>query len=181
MNILPSLIIILILESFSISEKDYKSKIDYLENVIKELRLRIEDLEKQLLNLNVEKSELIRRREEAMSERDLEKVKIEEMLDQAEKQKQQLEEKWKKDFENLRTVNILREQEMLSDFEWKLRDVEQTCKKKIDEKDEILQMSLQHSQKKETEATELTKKVIVKHEAYLNLPICKTLIIYEIF
>ncbi|CAG9854913.1 unnamed protein product [Phyllotreta striolata] len=146
-------------ESFSVSEKDYKSKIEHLENVIKELRTRIESLEKQLQVLQEEKLQLARRQEDILSERDEEKRRIEETLEQAQKQKEQLEEKWKKDFENLRTVNILREQEMLDDFEWKLRDVEQTCKKKIDEKDEVLQMSLQHSQTKETEAEELSKKI----------------------
>ncbi|CAH1237315.1 unnamed protein product [Diabrotica balteata] len=146
-------------ESFSISEKDYKSKIEYLENVIGELRKRIESLEEQIRILQEEKLQLTKRQEEIFLERDEKTKQITDNLEQAQKQKEQLEEKWKKDFENLRTVNMVREQEMLEDFEWKLRDVQQNCKKKIDEKEEILQMSLTHSQNKEKETEELTKKM----------------------
>ncbi|XP_056638100.1 golgin subfamily A member 6-like protein 22 isoform X2 [Diorhabda sublineata] len=146
-------------ESFSVSEKDYKSKIEYLENVIAELRQRIENLEQQIKSLQEEKLQLSKRQEEILLERGEETEKIVKTLEQTQKQKEQLEEKWKKDFENLRTVNILREQELLNDFEWKLRDVEQTCKKKIDEKEEILQISLEHSRNKEKEAEELSLKM----------------------
>lgn len=146
-------------ESFSISEKDYKSKIEYLENIIAELRLRIENLEQQIKSLQEEKLQLTKRQEEILQERGEETRKIVSSLEQTQKQKEQLEEKWKKDFENLRTVNILREQELLNDFEWKLRDVEQTCKKKIDEKEEILKLSLEHSRNREKEAEELSIKM----------------------
>ena len=42
-----------------------------------------------------------------------------------------MEGKYDKEFENLRTLNSNREVQMLEDFEWKLREVQKTCKKKM--------------------------------------------------
>lgn len=50
-------------------------------------------------------------------------------------QKQKLQTKFEEEYEKLRTVNSDREQQLLNDFEWKLREVELTCKRKLEEKD----------------------------------------------
>lgn len=56
-------------------------------------------------------------------------------LDEAMAEKEAIQTKFEKDFEKLRTVNTDREQQLLDDFEWKLREVEQACKKRLDEKE----------------------------------------------
>lgn len=136
-----------LLELFTEYEKDSKEKIVELENVIKELRKRIESLEDDLKSFQNEKLLLEQRHSELVAEREEEKKKITETLDLATKQKAQIELKWKEDFEKLRTVNILKEQQLLDDFEWKLREVQQTCRKKLDDKDKDVDNRLQNAYK----------------------------------
>lgn len=52
-------------------------------------------------------------------------------LEKALTDQEEMENKYEKEFENLRTLNSGREVQMLEDFEWKLREVERNCKKKI--------------------------------------------------
>lgn len=56
-------------------------------------------------------------------------------LDEALKQKSILQKRFESEFNQLRNVNTAQEQQLLDDFEWKLREVEQSCKKKILEAD----------------------------------------------
>ncbi len=46
--------------------------------------------------------------------------------------------RFQKEFEELRTVHADREQQLLADLEWKLREVQAASKKKVDEKDRTL-------------------------------------------
>nr|XP_023025588.1 protein FAM184A-like isoform X3 [Leptinotarsa decemlineata] len=150
-------------EIFSNFEKESKSKIAELEDTVRQLREKIEDLEKQLNTLKEEKAALERRHEELIAERDEEKRKVSEAVQQAQRQKQEIEKKWKEDFEKLRTINILKEQELLDDFEWKLREVQQTCKKRLEDKDkavdERLQEAYKEAEKKMKAAEEMMEKL----------------------
>ena len=56
-------------------------------------------------------------------------------LDETLKQKQKLQAHFEEEYEKLRTVHSDREQQLLNDFEWKLREVELTCKRKLEDKD----------------------------------------------
>lgn len=56
-------------------------------------------------------------------------------LDETLKQKQKLQAQFEDEYEKLRTVHSDREQQLLDDFEWKLREVELTCKRKLEDKD----------------------------------------------
>lgn len=56
-------------------------------------------------------------------------------LDETLKQKQRLQAQFEEEYEKLRTVHSDREQQLLDDFEWKLREVELTCKRKLEDKD----------------------------------------------
>lgn len=115
--------------------------------MIKNLECKILNLENQLDALKQEKFELEQQRLAIMVERDAEKKKVEEILDQATTQKEEIEKKWKQDFEKLRTVNILKEQQLLDDFEWKLREVQQSCKKRLSDKDKNIEDRLQEAYK----------------------------------
>lgn len=154
-----------LLEIFNKYENETKKKVNELEGVIKELHDKIEDLEKQLNTLQDEKLKLEQRHAELIAERDEEKKKVAETMEIASKQKQEIEIKWRGDFEKLRTVNILKEQQLLDDFEWKLREVQQTCKKKLDDKDKDVETRLQdayrEAEKKMKEAEAMMEKVII--------------------
>nr|CAI5848721.1 unnamed protein product [Callosobruchus analis] len=144
-------------------ENETKNKIQELEGVITTLREKIETLETQLNELRNEKSRLEDRHKELIAERDEEKKRVAETLEQAIKQKQEIEQKWKVDFEKMRTINIVKEQQLLDDFEWKLREVQQSCRKKLDDKDkdvqEMLQGAYREAEKKMKEAEDIRKKL----------------------
>lgn len=156
--------IYLFLELFSKYENDTKLKVDELEGVVQKLREKIENLEQQLNTLQEEKVQLEQRHAELLAERDEEKKKVTEAIEQAAKQKQEIEKKWREDFEKLRTVNIMKEQQLLDDFEWKLREVQQTCRKKLDDKDRDVETRLHDAYKqaemKMQEAEAMMEKVI---------------------
>lgn len=92
--------------------------------------------------------------------RDEDRKKLEETLETVTKQKEEIEKKWKTDFEKLRTVNILKEQELLDDFEWKLREVQQTCKKKLDDKEKLIEERLQEAYKEAGQKMEEAQKML---------------------
>lgn len=47
------------------------------------------------------------------------------------------------EYEKLRTLNSDREQQLLNDFEWKLREVELKCKRKLEQKDIVNEEKIQ--------------------------------------
>ncbi|KAG5888068.1 hypothetical protein JTB14_010043 [Gonioctena quinquepunctata] len=151
-------------EIFNNFERESKLKIEELEGTIRQLRVRIEDLEKQLTVLREEKDVLDKRHEELIAGRDEEKRKVSEVLQHAQQQKQEIEKKWKGDFEKLRTINILKEQELLDDFEWKLREVQQTCKKRLEDKDKAVDERLQEAYKEAEEKMNTAEKMMEKLE-----------------
>ncbi|XP_049821695.1 protein FAM184A-like isoform X2 [Aethina tumida] len=134
-------------EEISEYEAQTKAKIEELEGVIKTLREKIQSLEEELRKMSEEKQKLDERQAELLEERENEKKKLAETLEQATLQKIEVENKWKDEFEKLRTVNILKEQQLLDDFEWKLREVQQTCKKRLSEKDKLIEERLQEAYK----------------------------------
>ncbi|XP_054262298.1 myosin-10 isoform X2 [Macrosteles quadrilineatus] len=106
-----------------------------VEKQVKELTLRVKELESQLEHLRQERNQLEQRAQTLETERLEERRIIQEALDSALAEKQSIQTKFEKDFERLRTVNTDREQQLLDDFEWKLREVNQACKKRLDEKE----------------------------------------------
>ncbi|KAJ8921978.1 hypothetical protein NQ315_008615 [Exocentrus adspersus] len=134
-------------------ENETKTKIEELEGVVKELRARIEELEKELNSLTDEKAKLEERHAELTAERDEDKKKVAEAVEQAVKQKQEIEKKWKEDFEKLRTMNILKEQQLLDDFEWKLREA------KDKDVEERLQDAYKEAEQKMKDTEEMMEKI----------------------
>ncbi|XP_075222165.1 uncharacterized protein LOC142324914 isoform X9 [Lycorma delicatula] len=122
------------------SENDYWKVIE-LENEVKEQTQRIKDLENQLSVIRQERDKLAQSVAELTEEREEERKIVQEALDEAMAEKTAVQEKFEREFERLRTENSDREQKMLDDFEWKLREVESACKKRLDDKE---QSSQQH-------------------------------------
>ncbi|XP_063231467.1 protein FAM184A-like isoform X4 [Bacillus rossius redtenbacheri] len=85
-------------------------------------------LEQQLAELRKEREDMLNEREEEMRI-------VQEALEEAQEEKLSIQARFEQDFEKLRTVNTDREQQLLDDFEWKLREVEQACKRRLEERD----------------------------------------------
>ncbi|XP_044258105.1 protein FAM184A-like isoform X2 [Tribolium madens] len=146
-------------------ENETKAKIEELEVTIKELEVKITTLENELETLKKEKQQLEEQRTVILAERDAEKQKVEDILEQATVQKQEIEKKWKQDFEKLRTINIMKEQQLLDDFEWKLREVQQTCKKRLDDKDKSIEERVQQAYKEAERKMQEAEKMMQQVEA----------------
>lgn len=147
-------------DSYNNYEVETQAKISELEGVIKNLRIRIQTLEDQIKELKEEKDQLQDKYSELQIERNEENKKLAETIENATKQKLEIERKWKEDFEKLRTVNILKEQELLDDFEWKLREVQQTCKKKLDDKEKTIEERLQEAYKEAQRKMDEAEKML---------------------
>lgn len=153
------------LEQITNYEKETNAKIAELEKTIKELEVKIVNLEEELETLKQEKEKLEKQKTVLLAERDVEKQKVEEILEQATVQKEEIEKKWKQDFEKLRTINIMKEQQLLDDFEWKLREVQQTCKKRLDDKDKSIEERLQEAYKEAERKMKEAEKMMEQVEA----------------
>lgn len=99
-----------------------------------ELREKVQKLQEQLAVVTAERDQLLLEKESTKKEWEEELRLVQQSLDEAVAQKQEIMTKHEKEYEQLRTVNSDREQQMLDDFEWKLREVEKTSKKRIEDK-----------------------------------------------
>lgn len=98
---------------------------------LESLTAKVAELEKQLEATKEERTKL----EEALAELEAEREALEEALEEA---MEDTEARFQKEFEELRTVHADREQQLLADLEWKLREVQAAAKKKLDDKDRTL-------------------------------------------
>ncbi|XP_046385448.1 protein FAM184A-like isoform X3 [Ischnura elegans] len=108
--------------------KELEARVRELEEKVGVLEKRAEEVERERDRLAAEKRQLEAEREEEM------KI-VQEALDGAVEEKRAIQARFERDFEALRTVNTDREQQLLDDFEWKLREVEATCKRRLEEKE----------------------------------------------
>lgn len=69
-------------------------------------------------------------------------------LDEALTEKIAIQTRFERDFERLRTVNTDREQQLLDDFEWKLREVEQACKRRLEDKEKSAKQRIKDAEDK---------------------------------
>lgn len=151
-------------ENYNISELEAKNKILELENIIQTLRTKISSLEFQIVDLNNQKEKLEKEHELLLAEREKEKNLIEETLDKATKEKALIDKKWEIEFEKVRTVSLVKEQQLLDDFEWKLREVEKNCKKRLEDKDKKLDERLQDAYKDAEEKMRIAKEMMKEVE-----------------
>ncbi|XP_065226763.1 golgin subfamily A member 6-like protein 25 [Planococcus citri] len=140
-------------------ESDFK-KVTTLQHEVEILKLKILELQTELENLKKEKQEILNKLMELESEKN-EKIKTLQMaLDDTLKQKQKIQARFEEEYEKLRTVNSDREQQLLNDFEWKLREVELTCKKKLEDKDKSNEDKIKQVKKQlDDEINELKKQI----------------------
>ncbi len=56
-------------------------------------------------------------------------------LEEALQERELIQDRFEKEFETIRTMSSSKEQQMMEDFEWKLREIEREYKRKMEEKD----------------------------------------------
>lgn len=134
-----------------------------MEKVIEGLETKIETLETELDNLKEEKLKLEEKYAKLVGEVEEEKRLVQNTISEAAREKEAMDKKWNADFESLRTINIMKEQQLLDDFEWKLREVEQKCKKRLEDMDkktdDRLQDAYRDAHEKMAEAEKLMNQV----------------------
>ncbi|XP_017785670.1 PREDICTED: nucleoprotein TPR isoform X2 [Nicrophorus vespilloides] len=147
-------------ESYAKKETEAGTRINELERVIGELKVKIGSLEMQIEELQRDKRQLELQQEAILAEREKEKQLVEVALQEALKEKENVNKKWEEEFEKLRTVSILKEQQLLDDFEWKLREVEKTCKGRLIEKDKTVDVRIQEAYKDAEEKMKLAQEMM---------------------
>ncbi|KAK7870470.1 hypothetical protein R5R35_000746 [Gryllus longicercus] len=90
-------------------------------------------LEAELAAARAERDSLDAQRRQMLQERQEEMQIVQKALEEAQAESAAAKRRFDQDFERLRTVNTAREQQLLEDFEWKLREVQQTCKRRLQE------------------------------------------------
>ncbi|XP_076056387.1 uncharacterized protein LOC143034339 [Oratosquilla oratoria] len=109
---------------------------------MEELESRISKLEEQLKEAEEEKQKLEKNLSEIELEREEEIKIIQDALDEAAQEREELITTFEKEMQNVNTINTSREQQLLEDFEWKLREMEKEHKKKMDEKERMCEERL---------------------------------------
>lgn len=156
-------------EEIQSSENESDSeRVAELESKVKELEEKLQQLQLQLDEVRMERDKLEKARVEMEADREEEIKIIERALEEALEEKALVLARFEQDFEKLRTVNTDREQQLLDDFEWKLREVEQSCKRRLEEKDKALEERLKEGRK------ELELKLKLAEKQLLELPQLKT-------
>ncbi|CAG0885688.1 unnamed protein product [Cyprideis torosa] len=117
------------------AEKEFEERDKEREQRIQELEKRNEELEEEVEELTAQKQDLTKRRDNANSEKEKELKFIHQALEEALTEREELQARFEKEFEFLRTVSSDREQQMLDDFEFKLREIERDYKMRMDEKE----------------------------------------------
>jgi chromosome segregation ATPase len=105
-----------------------RSSKNVIDDKIKELELHVKKLEK-------ERNDLVEEHEAIEVEREEELRALQNALDDALEQKIKIQTKYEKDLQKFKSNCSAQEQQLMDDFEWKLRQVEQSWKKKIQEKE----------------------------------------------
>nr|CAD7264324.1 unnamed protein product [Timema shepardi] len=119
------------------SDGSNEKRVAELESSLEEVQVKVKTLETELQSIQKDRDSLQKEREDMLAEREEEMKIVQEALEESQEEKMAIQARFEKDFERLRTVNTDREQQLLDDFEWKLREVEQACKRRLEEKDKV--------------------------------------------
>ncbi|CAH1400689.1 unnamed protein product [Nezara viridula] len=133
---------------------------------LEEAERRIKELEAELAQVKSELSSLQSSYKKLEADRDMEVQIIQKALEKALTDQEEMESKYEKEFENLRTLNSSREVQMLEDFEWKLREVQKACKKKMQDLETV-------TDKKSSELAEKLATAQANLEQISHLKLCE--------
>lgn len=109
-------------------EKQYKdsvAKLQKMQNLASNLNL-------QLAQASVDIEKLRQERDELLDKLTVHEKLLREILQTATEEREQSAAKWKAEFEQLRNVNCSREETLMEDCEWKVRQMMKQCKEKLE-------------------------------------------------
>ncbi|XP_055855477.1 inner centromere protein A isoform X2 [Episyrphus balteatus] len=148
------------------TEEDLQRKYDDLDRQYKELDERYKEMKLLAGNLQTQyacaqtEAEQCRKETEDLRLEKDEQVRIlEEALATAKQEQEAMQTKWHKEFESLRTQNADREESLMSDCEWQLRQMQKTCKDKIDKAEHQRKEAIERNQRIQEEAEEKLHEV----------------------
>lgn len=113
----------------------------------------------QLASTQSELEEVKCEKQNLMDERAEEVKRMQKALDNAQEEKVDLELKWKKEFEQLRNNNSEREEHLLEDCEWQVRNMQKLSKEKFDKVEKVKNEAIQRANDMEKEAQERFNEV----------------------
>lgn len=90
------------------------------------------NLNVQLAQASVDIEKLRMERDELLDKLTAQEKLLRDILETAMEEREQIAAKWKHEFEQLRNVNCSREETLMEDCEWKLRQLMKQCKEKIE-------------------------------------------------
>uniref|UniRef100_A0AAG5DKE6 Uncharacterized protein n=1 Tax=Anopheles atroparvus TaxID=41427 RepID=A0AAG5DKE6_ANOAO len=114
-----------------------------LNEKLKEVRHLAHDLNSQLIDAKSEVDRLKAERQQLLDARTEEQKIMREALEESIHQRAQVEAKWKHDFEQLRNVNNDREEHLMKDCEFTVRNMQKTCKEKVETADRERKQALE--------------------------------------
>ncbi|CAG0887193.1 unnamed protein product [Darwinula stevensoni] len=118
--------------------KRKQEELEKSENAKEELEKRVKELEESLKSTQDQLEELKKEKEVLDGDREAELSFIQEALEEALSERAEIQAR----FESVRTMTSTREQQMMDDFEWKLREIERGYKQKILEKEQEIKEKL---------------------------------------
>lgn len=90
------------------------------------------NLNVQLAQTSVDIEKLRQERDELLDKLTVQEKLLRDILETAMEEREQIAAKWKHDFEQLRNVNCSREETLMEDCEWKVRQMMKQCKEKLE-------------------------------------------------
>uniref|UniRef100_A0A182WDU4 Uncharacterized protein n=1 Tax=Anopheles minimus TaxID=112268 RepID=A0A182WDU4_9DIPT len=131
-------------------------EIEHLELTEKlaEVRKLAHDLNSQLIDAKSEVDRLKEERQKLLDERTEEQKVMREALEESVRERAQVEAKWRQSFEQLRDVNNAREEDLMKDCEFTIRNMQKTCKEKM----ETVEKERKQALEQVTRLEELTRK-----------------------
>ncbi|XP_049289720.1 uncharacterized protein LOC125767312 isoform X1 [Anopheles funestus] len=131
-------------------------EIEHLELTEKlaEVRKLAHDLNSQLIDAKSEVDRLKEERQKLLDERTEEQKVMREALEESVRERAQVEAKWRQSFEQLRDVNNAREEDLMKDCEFTIRNMQKTCKEKM----ETVEKERKHALEQVSRLEELTRK-----------------------
>jgi hypothetical protein len=109
-------------------EEQYRETV----NKLQKMQSLASTLNVQLSQASVDVEQLRQERDEILDKLTVQEKLLRDILQTASEEREQIIAKWKHDFEQLRNVNCDREEHLMEDCEWKLRQMMKQCKEKLE-------------------------------------------------
>uniref|UniRef100_A0A1I8MJ69 Uncharacterized protein n=1 Tax=Musca domestica TaxID=7370 RepID=A0A1I8MJ69_MUSDO len=146
-------------------EDELKAKYDELETQYNELQEKYKQTQALASNLQ---TQLAQAQTDAQEQRDeVERIRtsleeqvalLKSALENSENERKICEDKWQREFEMLRTQNMEREESIMTDCEWQLRETQKQCKERIDKVEAARKEAVENVELLENELEALSKE-----------------------